>query len=50
MPYTEDTLARQTTAEHLQRALDWSLVYACNSKGFGPGGLLGRGTVRRSHE
>jgi hypothetical protein len=50
MPYTEDTLARQTTTERLLCALRLDLVYACNSKDFGPGSLLDRGTVRRSYE
>ena len=29
-------------AEHLQKALGWDSVYACNEETFGPDGTLGR--------
>ncbi len=50
MPYTEDTLVQQTTAEYLEQQLGWEPIYAYNHEAFGPGSLLDRGTVRRSHE
>ena len=45
-PYTEDTLVQQTTAEYLERELDWESVLAFNSEGFGPESLLGRSSDR----
>jgi len=42
MPYTEDTLVQQTTAEYLERRLGWDSVYAYNNEDFGPDSLLGR--------
>jgi len=44
--YTEDTLVQQTTAEYLDHELGWESVYAYNNEGFGPDGLLGRGSDR----
>ena len=40
--YTEDTLVQQTTAEYLQKELDWKSAYAYNTEDFGPDSLLGR--------
>lgn len=45
-PYTEDTLVQQTTAEYLERELDWESVLAFNSEDFGPESLLGRSSDR----
>ncbi len=42
MPYTEDTLVQQTTAEYLEQELGWESVYAYNNETFGPDGTLGR--------
>jgi type I restriction enzyme R subunit len=42
MPYTEDTLVQQTTAEYLEKELGWDSVYAYNNETFGPDGTLGR--------
>ena len=44
MPYTEDTLVQQTTAEYLEKELGWDSVYAYNNETFGPNGTLGRDT------
>ncbi|MEW8402413.1 MAG: type I restriction endonuclease subunit R [Candidatus Thiodiazotropha sp.] len=46
MPYTEDTLVQQTTADYLERQLDWQSVYAYNNEDFGPNSLLGRASDR----
>ncbi len=35
MPYTEDTLVQQTTAEYLQRELDWVLSMSATMKPSG---------------
>ena len=40
--YDEDTLVQKTTAEYLQDALAWEVVYAYNDETFGPEGTLGR--------
>jgi len=37
VPYTEDTLVQQTTADYLERQLGWHSVYAYNNEDFGPG-------------
>ncbi|MBC8519976.1 MAG: hypothetical protein H8D24_06190 [Gammaproteobacteria bacterium] len=42
MPYTEDTLVQQTTAEYLENELGWDSVYGYNNETFGPDGTLGR--------
>jgi len=42
MPYTEDTLVQQTTAEYLENTLGRDSVYACNNVTFGSDGTLGR--------
>jgi len=42
LPYTEDILVQQTTAEYLEQALGWESIYAYNNEDFGVGGLLGR--------
>jgi type I restriction enzyme R subunit len=39
---TEDTLVQQTTAEYLEKKLNWDTVYAYNQETFGPDGTLGR--------
>ena len=36
MPYTEDTLVQQTTAEYLEQQLGWESVYVYNNEDFGP--------------
>ena len=46
MPYTEDTLVQQTTADYLQQQLGWESVYAYNNEDFGPDSLLGRTSDR----
>ena len=46
MPYTEDTLVQQTTAEYLEKELGWESVYAYNNETFGPDGTLGRASDR----
>jgi type I restriction enzyme R subunit len=46
MPYTEDTLVQQTTADYLQQQLGWQSVYAFNKEDFGPDSLLGRASDR----
>jgi type I restriction enzyme R subunit len=46
MPYNEDTLVQQTTAEYLERQLGWQSVYAYNNEDCGPGSLLGRSSDR----
>jgi predicted transport protein/predicted nucleotidyltransferase len=46
MPYTEDTLVQQTTAEYLEQELGWESVYAYNNEDFGPDSLLGRESDR----
>jgi type I restriction enzyme R subunit len=42
MPFTEDTLVQQTTAEYLRDELGWDTVYAFDTETFGPEGTLGR--------
>jgi type I restriction enzyme, R subunit len=42
MPYNEDTLVQQTTAEYLERQLGWQSVYAYNNEDIAPGSLMGR--------
>ncbi len=42
LPYTEDTLVQQTTADYLEQQLGWESVYAYNNEDFGPDSLLGR--------
>nr|MBC8363113.1 type I restriction endonuclease subunit R [Candidatus Desulfatibia profunda] len=44
--YSEDTLVQQTTAEYLEKQLDWESVYAYNTETFGPEGMLGRASDR----
>lgn len=44
--YSEDTLVQQTTAEYLERELDWRSVLAWNNEDFGPDSLLGRASDR----
>ena len=46
IPYTEDTLVQQTTAEYLEREPGWESMYAYNKEDFGPDGLLGRASDR----
>lgn len=46
IPYTEDTLVQQTTAEYLEQKLGWKSVYAYNNEDFGPNSLLGRASDR----
>lgn len=46
MPYTEDSLVQQTTANYLEQQLGWRSVYAYNNEAYGPGSLLGRGSDR----
>lgn len=46
MPYTEDTLFQQTTAEYLEKELGWESVYAYKNETFGPEGTLGRASDR----
>jgi type I restriction enzyme, R subunit len=46
VPYTEDTLVQQTTAEYLEQQLGWESVYAFNNEDFGPESLLGRASER----
>jgi type I restriction enzyme R subunit len=46
VPYTEDTLVQQTTAEYLEQELGWASVYAYNNETFGPEGMLGRSSDR----
>ena len=46
MPYTEDTLVQQTSADYLERKLGWTSVYAYNNEDFGPDSLLGRASDR----
>jgi type I restriction enzyme R subunit len=46
IPYTEDTLVQQTTAEYMERQLGWDSVYAYNNETFGPDGTLGRDSGR----
>ena len=46
MPYTEDTLVQQTTAEYMEKELGWESVYAYNNETFGPDGTLGRASDR----
>ena len=36
IPYTEDTLVQQTTAEYLEKQLDWKAVYFYNQETFEP--------------
>jgi type I restriction enzyme R subunit len=42
IPFTEDTLVQQTTAEYLRDELGWDTVYAYDTETFGPEGTLGR--------
>jgi type I restriction enzyme, R subunit len=46
MPYTEDSLIQQTTADYLEQQLGWQSVYAYNNEDFGPDSLLGRRSDR----
>jgi len=46
VPYTEDTLVQQTTADYLEQHLGWRSVYAWNDEDFGPDSLLGRSSDR----
>ena len=46
MPYTEDTLVQQTTADYLEQEIGWQSVYAYNNEDFGPDSLLGRTSDR----
>ena len=46
LPYTEDALVQQTTADYLERQLEWESVDAFNSEDFGPQSLLGRASDR----
>ncbi len=46
MPYTEDTLVQQTTANYLEQQLGWTSVLAFNHEDFGPNSLLGRASDR----
>jgi len=46
MPYTEDTLVQQTSAEYLEQQLGWESVYAYNNEDFGADSLLGRASDR----
>lgn len=46
MPYTEDTLVQQTTANYLEQQLGWRSVLAYNHEDFGPSSLLGRASDR----
>jgi type I restriction enzyme R subunit len=46
MPYTEDTLVQQTSAEYLEQQLGWESVYAYNNEDFGADSLLGRSSDR----
>lgn len=43
---SEDRLVQQTLADHLLDILGWDSVYAWNQETFGPGGTLGRESVR----
>jgi type I restriction enzyme, R subunit len=42
IPYNEDTLVQQTTAEYMEQKLGWQSVYAYNNEDYGPNSLLGR--------
>ena len=42
VPYSEDTLVQQATAEYLEQQLGWESVCAYNNEDFGPDSLLGR--------
>ncbi len=42
VPYSEDTLVQQATAEYLEQQLGWESAYAYNNEDFGPDSLLGR--------
>ncbi len=46
IPYTEDALVQQTTAEYLEQQLGWTSVYAYYAEDFGPDSLLGRHSDR----
>ncbi len=46
MPYTEDTLVQQTTADYLEQHLGWQSIYAYNKEDFGSDSLLGRASDR----
>lgn len=50
MAYTdinsEDRLVQKTFAEHLEKQLGWTSVYAWNEEIFGPNGTLGRSDTR----
>ncbi len=46
VPYTEDTLVQQTTADYLEQQLGWESIYAYNNEDFGPDSLLGRTSDR----
>src|SRR6202795_3347359 len=43
---SEDRLVQQTFAEHLEKVLGWSSIYACNAETFGLNGTLGRMSER----
>ncbi|MFN0050705.1 MAG: hypothetical protein ACKV0T_00850 [Planctomycetales bacterium] len=43
---SEDRLVQQTVADFLRDRLGWVSVYAWNHETFGPGGTLGRDSVR----
>jgi type I restriction enzyme R subunit len=42
MPFNEDTLVQQTTADYLEKVLGWESIYAYNTETFGWTGTLGR--------
>lgn len=46
MPFNEDTLVQQTTANFLRDALGWRSVFAFNEETFGAEGTLGRASDR----
>ncbi len=46
MPYTEDTLVQQTTAEFMEKELGWTSVLAFNNEDFRPDSILGRTSDR----
>src|SRR6202030_4241471 len=43
---SEDRLVQATFAEHLEKVLGWTHVYAWNDETFGPDGTLGRADPR----
>ena len=42
----EDRLVQRTFADHLEKSLDWGIVYAHNAETFGTAGTLGRASER----